>query len=113
MPEFKMTLEMSAFQNCIIPEYMCSGIELYLNQGIRPGDFLTKIFENDFVGAIGKADTNNMQNIPAYANFLYNYVSISCWGSKKTVDAWIKSKRHSKKSSMINPSLRNGTGRIG
>ena len=73
----------------IIPEGCRSGLELYISDGIFPGGFLSAIIENDFVRAAGAADVDNMANLPAYANFLYNYAPSPCWGSPEKMAVWI------------------------
>jgi len=83
---------MYEFRNFYIPERMEDGIKRYLEEKILPGDFLTKVFENDFVAAAGYADNENIQNLPAYAAFLYNEVPRSCCGSKEKVQNWIEKK---------------------
>ena len=77
-------------QRFYIPDYMQSGIELYINKGIPPGSFLTAIICNDLTTAVGQADNVNISNIPAYVNYFYNEVPSFCWGSKEKVIAWIK-----------------------
>ena len=74
----------------VIPDYMRNGIDLYIDHGITPGDFLTAVICNDLVGAVGRADSTNIHNLPAYANFFYNYAPSPCWGSKAKMDAWVK-----------------------
>jgi hypothetical protein len=69
---------------------MIEGVNRYIIDRIKPGDFLTAIFENDFVNALGRADIKNFDNIQAYAKFLYNEAPAGCWGSKKAVKEWLK-----------------------
>ena len=77
----------------VIPERMRGGLTRYKNSGICPGDFLLRVLENDLVGAVGKADDENIKNLPAYANYLYNHLPSNAWGSKKVVEHWIETKR--------------------
>jgi hypothetical protein len=81
------------FQKWYIPERMQGGILRYIEHGIEPGHFLSAVFRNDFVGIAGRADDENLENLPAYANFLYNYAPQTCWGSKEKVDNWIERKK--------------------
>ena len=73
-----------------IRDDMLESLEDYINYGLPTGDFLTAILQNDFVGALGHADTNNSENIQAYASFLYNKAPALCWGSKRKVKDWRK-----------------------
>jgi|WetSurMetagenome_2_1015567.scaffolds.fasta_scaffold01476_32 hypothetical protein len=83
----------ATFKEFSIPEYMFSGIDLYLEIGMLPGSFLTAVISNDFVGAVSTADGENIRNLPAYANFFYNYTPETCWGSKEKMEKWIEEKQ--------------------
>ena len=72
-----------------IPAYMLGGLERYLTDGIDPGDFLQAVIDNDFVRACGRADEENLANLPAYADFLYNHTPASAWGSRKARLDWM------------------------
>ena len=76
-----------------VPAHMHDGIELYLDKGVLPGGFLTKIFENDFVEAAGQGDDENQRALLAYAKMLYCMIPHSAWGSKEKVLAWCDAKR--------------------
>ena len=73
----------------ILPEHMQDGMQRYVEHGINPGDFLYLILCNDFVHALGQADSINTERIVDYAKFLYLEVPMACWGSKEKVDKWI------------------------
>ena len=77
----------------LIPEHMRSGVKRYLENGIRPGDFLIAILENNLVQSVGRADKINQAHIIEWANFLYNEMPMESWGSKEKVNAWIKKRR--------------------
>jgi len=89
----QMSDKIYRFREWHIPERMMPGIRRYIDQGIYPGDFLTKIFENDLVGALEEADEENLRNIQAYASYLYSKTPINCWGSEQIVKRWIALKR--------------------
>ena len=73
-----------------IPPRMMPAIERYVNQGIQPGDFLTAVICNDLVLAVGRADEENMANLPAYVRYFYNETPGTCWGSKEKMAAWVR-----------------------
>lgn len=77
----------------VIPERMREGIELYVNNGIRPGDFLQAVIANLLTEAVMRADGENMANLPAYCNYFYNYAPSGCHGSEKIMERWIDQKR--------------------
>ena len=83
----------------ILPEHMRDGAERYVEHGIRPGDFLYLILCNDFVRALGHADTVNTARIVDYAKFLYSEAPLACWGSREKVDGWIKLHTDARKAS--------------
>ena len=72
-----------------IPSRMMGAIERYVNQGIPPGDFLTAVICNDLYEAVGRADEENMANLPAYVHFFYNETPGQCSGSREKMVAWM------------------------
>jgi len=74
----------------ILPEHMRDGMQRYVQYGVKPGDFLYLVLSNDFVHALGQADSINTARIVDYAKFLYLELPTACWGSREKVDAWIK-----------------------
>ena len=55
-----------------IPDRMGKSIVNYVNHHIMPGSFLQAVFKNDLADAVGHADRENLCNLPAYINYLYN-----------------------------------------
>jgi len=78
------------FHDMIIPDYMRSIVISYVIDHCPVGGFLERVISNDLVGAIGKADNNNIRNIPAYINWFYNYAPTDCWGNNEVYKNWIK-----------------------
>ena len=78
------------FREFHIPLRMMPSIELYINQGIQPGDFLTAVICNDLALAVGRADEENIENLPAYVHYFYNEAPGQCWGSREKKVAWTK-----------------------
>lgn len=78
------------FRGFYIPEHMMESLECYIKHGCPVGDFLTAVLCNDLMGACGRADDENMANLPAYCAYLYNEAPAGCHGSKENVARWIK-----------------------
>jgi len=77
------------FREFVIPDYMMEGLELYIEHGVVPGDFLTAVIKNDLAEAVGRADDHNMRNLPAYVGYLYNEAPATCWGSAEKMKVWV------------------------
>jgi hypothetical protein len=69
---------------------MYPGIIQWIQDGVKPGHFLTAIIENDLRGAIERADDENVIRLQAYIRFFYNCSPGRCWGSKELVAEWAK-----------------------
>lgn len=82
-------METYRFREFYIPDRMMGGLQRYLEHGIAPGDFLSAILSNDLYKACSHADTENIQNLPAYVGYLYNEVPQSAWGSPEVVKEWM------------------------
>ena len=79
------------FNQFYIPERMMPGIRLYVEHGIPPGDFLSAVIQNNLSEAVGRADTENLKNIPAFIAYFYNECPGNCWGSPEKMKSWMKS----------------------
>ena len=78
----------------LIPSHCQESVQEYIEYGIPPGGFLTKVFANDLVGAFGKADDINEAHMRNYAMFLYCHAPTDCWGSYEKVRDWRGVKVH-------------------
>ena len=76
-----------------IPERMRGSITRYIEDRVIPGDFLQAVICNNLSEAVGRADDENIKNLPAYCNFFYNYAPFECWGSPKKMAKWLGNKR--------------------
>ena len=77
------------FKQFEIPDYMMPALEGYCRDGLVPGEFLQAVLCNDLREAVGRADHENLPNLPAYVGYLYNEADSRCWGSVEKVAAWI------------------------
>ena len=72
-----------------IPDRMVAPLRDYVEHGHPVGDFLSAVIDNDLSLAVGKADDENVAQLPAYIGFLYNECPSAAWGSKEKRLAWI------------------------
>ena len=77
------------FRQLQIPDRMMGGIKRYIENGIKPGDFLVSVICNDLREACGQADDENLANLPAFVGYFYNEAPHTCWGSREKMDKWI------------------------
>lgn len=76
------------FNYSILPDHMQEGMQLWIERGILPGGFLTAVLRNDLMGALGRADSTNIDRLKDYGMFLYNEVPSECFGSDEKVRKW-------------------------
>lgn len=81
---------MNTFREFHIPDRMMGGITRWIENGIQPGDFLWAVITNDLKDAVGRADDENLRNLPAYVSYFYNEAPAACWGSPEKAAAWIE-----------------------
>lgn len=77
----------------LIPEHVRPRMKRYLERGLRPGEFVVAVLENNLVQSVCRADRVNLAQIVEWAKFLYNEMPMESWGSKEKVNAWIKKRR--------------------
>ena len=73
----------------MLPEHMQGGARRYIENGIRPGNFLTAVLENNLTGAFGRADSTNLQSIATWCEWLTWEIPALAWGSPEIVRNWI------------------------
>ena len=81
---------MYKFRQYHIPDRMMGGIKRYIEDHVKPGDFLRAVICNNLKEAVGKADEENMENLPAFVAYFYNDAPSTCWGSEEKYKEWLK-----------------------
>ena len=71
-----------------LPEHMRGAARRYVEEGIKPGGFLTAVLCNDLMEAYACADDINTASIRTWVLWLYNDAPSLCYGSIDVVDAW-------------------------
>lgn len=77
-------------------EHIKGSLSRYVEFGIEPGSFLMAVLTNDLVGAVGRADVENIKRIPEIVRYVYNHLPSGCWGSNEIVEEYIKSVKNRK-----------------
>ena len=65
-------------------------IDAYIALGRPTGGFLEAVISNDLKEAIGRADSEALENIPHIVAYLYNDCPGNCWGSPKRYNEWLQ-----------------------
>lgn len=78
---------MTPDKNLIEPRFK-EGIQRWIEHGIPGGGFLDAVLRNDLSGAVGRADSRALENIPHIVAYLYNDCPSGCWGSDERVKMW-------------------------
>ncbi len=64
-------------------------LKRYVEDGLEPGGFLTSVLCNDLMGAIARADSENIVALKSICQFVYNEIPGSAWGSPNQMKTWI------------------------
>ena len=77
-------------------EIIRAGIMRYVEHGIKPGDFLTAVLENNLMEAMGRADEDNRRDIFEICQFVHMEIPGICHGSPAIMKEWMEAKRREK-----------------
>lgn len=77
------------FHGMIVPGHMHGGMLRYAFDYCPVGEFLEAVISNDLRDAVGRADDDNITNIPALVFWFYNHAPGECWGSREKYRAWL------------------------
>lgn len=98
--------EVYTFREFYIPFRMMDSLQRYIEDHVKPGDFLSAVISNDLRSAVVTADDENIYLLPTYIGFFYNEAPVSCWGSKETFKTWLSIKP---KETYESPDMTGGT----
>lgn len=76
-----------------LPEYMASGMYLYLLHRVRPGSFMEAVLCNDLREAVACADDENGARLKEWVRFMYCELPANSWGSPELVRQWLAERR--------------------
>jgi hypothetical protein len=73
-----------------LPVSLRDGMRRYLIEKIAPGDFLTAVLQNDFRGAVLRADELTYLVLPEIARWLHWHAPSESYGSVDKFMEWLK-----------------------
>lgn len=73
-----------------LPDHMRDGARLYIERGVRPGDFLHAVLTDSLTEAYARADHINTEAMQRWAQWLYSDCPRPAWGSHAAIDAWME-----------------------
>lgn len=68
---------------------MHEGVLKYIEHGIRPGGFLSSLFEGDIASARSYADEANLAHLPVWQDYMHSSMPAASHGSASAVNTWI------------------------
>lgn len=72
-----------------VPAHLRGGIARYLVDRHPFGHFLTAVFENNLMEAMGRADNESRAGLFNLCQFIYNDAPSPCHGSREKVAKWL------------------------
>ena len=80
---------MLKYQNVPV-HYILSGMQRYVEEGAKPGSFLTAVLENNLRRAVENADDANTAALVDWVGFCYSELPSDIWGSPEKVAAHVE-----------------------
>ncbi len=71
-----------------LPPAVREALDLWVKSGQRAGDFVMSVLENDFAGAVQRADPHSLRCLRDIVWYLSMECPSPCWGSPEKVGAW-------------------------
>lgn len=71
-----------------IPQHVFDAMERYVNCGVETGPFLRAVISNDLKDAVGRADRDSYEALPAIVGWFYNEVPSGAWGTRERYKDW-------------------------
>lgn len=71
-----------------LPERLRDGARRWIEERIKPGDFLTAVIKNDLLWAFTYADDENLKKMHEIVKWWYNEAPHQCWGSPERFNSW-------------------------
>lgn len=66
-----------------------TGMQNWIDHGIKPGSFLCAVLQNDWFMATRHADRDNLYRFREISDWLLEHAPADCWGSQEKFNAWM------------------------
>ena len=76
------------FDGTLLPEYMLEGVIRFVLYGLRPGDFLCAMLQNDVRIALHHADGRNRSALATWLYWFERALPGQCWGTLARFETW-------------------------
>ena len=77
-----------ALVDSVVPTHLQPGLLRWIEEGIRPGGFLSSVLANNLIGAAARADELSLVGLPILAKFLVQHAPNGSYGSPKALKNW-------------------------
>lgn len=74
----------------MIPAHTKAALDRYVEHKMLPGGFLMAVLSNDLFGAVGRADSENLDALPDIVKYVYNQMPSGSWGSKDQIYKFVE-----------------------
>ena len=71
-----------------LPEGLRESARRWIEDRIKPGQFLTAVITNNLLNAFQLADDENLKIIHEIVKWWYNEAPSQCWGSLERFNSW-------------------------
>lgn len=73
-----------------IPKNIYDGIKNHVENRIPAGHFVTAVLENNLSEALAYADPTSLAHLKTIAQFIFNDIPSTAWGSPEAVKKWLE-----------------------
>ena len=77
-----------ALLDSVVPTHLQPGLVRWIEEGVRPGGFLSAVLANDLAKAMVRADELSLVGLPALSRFISTNAPIGSFGSPKALENW-------------------------
>ena len=77
----------------LIPSRIIEAMRGYVEDGTPTGSFLAAVIANDLMGAVGRADDDNIRVLRSICGYVYNKFPRGSHGSREIYKNWIEARK--------------------
>lgn len=77
-----------ALADSVVPTHLQQRLRRWVEEGIRPGGFLSAVLANDLMAAASRGDELSLVGLPVLCRFLREHAPEGSFGSPRVVENW-------------------------